>query len=91
LNGSSALHTPVKFDELFGHPVSSRNGEMIAKLHDRVTADRRKTIRKWLWKKKIAPRKGILTKNSGPDTFIDEFRSTAADSEAVRAPVGCSL
>jgi hypothetical protein len=46
LSGSSALNTSVKFDELFGHPVSCRNGEMIAKVHDRVTVDLRKTVRK---------------------------------------------
>jgi hypothetical protein len=84
--------TSLKFDELPGHPVSSRNDEMIAKVHDRLTANLRTSSTELAVEEiKFGSGKGNLTKNSGPDTFINEIPSTAADSGAIRAPVGCSL
>jgi len=73
--------TSVKFYAVSGHPVSSRNNEMIAKVHDGLTADLRTSSTEVAVEKgKFESRKGILTKNSGSETFINEVRSTAADS-----------
>ena len=54
---------------------------MIAKVHDGLTADLRTSSTEVAVEKgKFESRKGILTKNSGSETFINEVRSTAADS-----------
>lgn len=43
--------TSVKFEEASGHSVSSRNDVMIAKVHERLTADLRTSSTDVAWEK----------------------------------------